>query len=291
MFATLLLLILPSIYAAHAAPALISVGDILGDFDAASSTETPTALSQDTVNAEFLRPAQFSRVVYCSTSSVTSWQCGTPCSDLGAGIEVLQAGGDNGLVPQCECLVLVRYFVAHDPSTQSIVVAHQGTDPKEFLSVLNDAEFPLVSLNASRFPGVNGNIQVHDGFQKTFERTADEIHAGVQAGLTSKNVSKVLVTGHSQGAAIAVMDAAMLRQDLDPSVEIRTTVFGLPRGGNAAWADFLDTTVRAPHSLVLSSMSNDDLRFVVAWKHAGAYDKSGGSGPIGSTSLPRIPTP
>ncbi|KAG6869491.1 hypothetical protein C0993_006954, partial [Termitomyces sp. T159_Od127] len=51
MFATPLLLILPSIYAAHAAPAPISVGDIFGDPDAASSSETPTALSQDTVNA------------------------------------------------------------------------------------------------------------------------------------------------------------------------------------------------------------------------------------------------
>jgi hypothetical protein len=45
------------------------------------------------------------------------------------------------------------------------------------------------------------------------------------------------------GAAIATLDAMMLKQELDPSVQIQTTVFGLPRVGNQAWADFVDNGV------------------------------------------------
>lgn len=43
-------------------------------------------------------------------------------------------------------------YIAHDADDQSLVVAHAGTDPVKFLSLLNDAEFELVALNSSRFP-------------------------------------------------------------------------------------------------------------------------------------------
>jgi len=231
MFApSALLWIIPFLQASLAVP-LFGLSSNSG----ATSTETPTAISPQTADAEFLRPAQFSRVAYCSSAAVTSWQCGEPCQSLGGGIEVLQAGGDDGLIP--------LYFIAHDPATQSIVVAHQGTNSSNILSIVNDVQIELVGLNATRFPGADGNIKVDDGFQKTFERTADGVLSGVQAGLANKAVNKVVVTGHSLGAAIAIMDALMLKQNLDPSVEITTTVFGLPRGGNAAWANFIDATL------------------------------------------------
>lgn len=47
----------------------------------------------------------------------------------------------------------------------------------------------------------------------------------------------------SLGAAVAVMDAMMLRTKLPDSVQMTTTVFGLPRSGNQQWADFVDKTV------------------------------------------------
>ncbi|KAG6864286.1 hypothetical protein C0991_010805 [Blastosporella zonata] len=229
-----LLLTLPFLQAALAAP--FSLRSFLVHLRTDSNSDSATtSLAQDTVTTEFLRPAQFTRVAYCSSAAVSSWQCGAPCDSLGGAVEVLQTGGDDGLIPM--------YYIAHDPATQSIIVAHQGTDPSSLLSVLNDVQIPLVALNSSRFPDVDESVQVHDGFQKTFERTADGLLAGVQAGLASKGVSNVLVTGHSLGAAVAMMDAMMLHQELDPSVQITTTVFGLPRGGNAAWADLVDSTL------------------------------------------------
>ncbi|KAK7470790.1 hypothetical protein VKT23_002208 [Stygiomarasmius scandens] len=211
-----------------------------------SDSDVTSAVSDDVISG-LIRPAQFSRVAYCSSAAVTSWQCGPPCDALGSDIDVFQAGGDDGLVPM--------YFVAHDPSTDTIVVAHQGTEPENFLSVLNDLQFFLEDLNTTRFTSAEGrDIKVHDGFQKTFERTADGVLSGVLSGLATKGASKVLVTGHSLGAAIASLDAVMLRQELDPSVEITTALFGLPRVGNQEWADFVDEKLGG----TLTRVSNQD---------------------------------
>ncbi|KAF8484177.1 alpha/beta-hydrolase [Gautieria morchelliformis] len=179
----------------------------------------------------FVKPARFSQIAYCSPQAVLSWNCGPACDAL-PGIEPIAAGGDDGLVP--------RYFIVHDPTEQSIVVAHQGTNSTNPLSVINDLEFNLEPLDSTLFPGASSSIKTHDGFALTFARTADEILGNVTAALQSKGVNKVEIHGHSLGAAIAVMDAVFLRQHLDPSVTISTTVFGLPRSGNQAWANFVD---------------------------------------------------
>ncbi|KAJ6624859.1 alpha/beta-hydrolase [Mycena sp. CBHHK59/15] len=202
--------------------------------DPASGTPTPVSL--ETVNATLLRPAQFARVAYCSSASITSWSCGGPCEVLG-NVTFLQSGGGTSLP--------TSHFIAHDADDQSLVVAHEGTDSKNMqaLSILNDAQFGLVDLNATRFPQTAESIQVHSGFQDTFERTADGLLAGVMAGLASTGVKKVSVTGHSLGAAIATMTGAMIKAAVDPSVEVTVTGFGLPRGGNQEWADFLDKNV------------------------------------------------
>ncbi|KAJ7643958.1 alpha/beta-hydrolase [Roridomyces roridus] len=206
----------------------------LGDStDDNSATDTPTALDLASVNATFLKPALFARVAYCSSASITSWSCGAPCQAL-KNITFLQSGGDEGAIP--------LYYIAHDGTDNSLVVAHEGTDPKKLLSILNDAQFGLVALNSSRFPdSVGQNITVHDGFQQTFERTADGLLAGVMSGLASTGATKVFVTGHSLGAALATMTGALIKTNVPSSVPVEITGFGLPRGGNEEWANFLDT--------------------------------------------------
>ncbi|KAJ7324045.1 alpha/beta-hydrolase [Mycena albidolilacea] len=200
------------------------------------ATGAPTPMSLATVNATLLRPAQFARAAYCSGASLTSWSCGLPCDTL-KGVTFLQSGGDQGLIP--------FYFIAHDAADQSLVVAHEGTHTENILSLLNDAEFALVNVDTARFPQAAGksNIKVHSGMQSTFQRTADGLLAGVQAGLQNFGVKKVVVTGHSLGAALATMTGAMIKSAVDPSVEVVVTTFGLPRSGNEAWADFLDSNV------------------------------------------------
>ncbi|EJF65550.1 alpha/beta-hydrolase [Dichomitus squalens LYAD-421 SS1] len=195
---------------------------------------TPSAVSQDDITTDLQRPAQFSRAAYCSTASVQKWSCGAACDAI-PNVKVLAAGGDNGATPD--------FFIAEDPDQQQVVVAHQGTDPHEILSIANDVEFAQVDANATLFPQASSDVQVHSGFQDTQGRTADLVLSTVQSSLASNGFKKVLVTGHSLGAAVASLDAVMLRMALPDDVEVDSVVFGLPRVGNSAWADLVNSLI------------------------------------------------
>ncbi|KAF7309482.1 Lipase-3 domain-containing protein [Mycena indigotica] len=227
-----LLLLVPSVLSAP----LFGINlDDFFDKPADSTTKDSPAISLDDVKSTLLRPAQFARAAYCSTKSLTSWTCGEPCKSLGK-VNFLQSGGDEGLVP--------LYFIAHDPTDNAIVVSHEGTDSKNIVSIINDVKFTMADLNATRFPQfATLGVKVHSGFQDTFERTADGLLAGVLKALESTGVKKVSVTGHSLGAAVGTMTGLWLKQKVDPSVKVTVAGFGLPRGGNQAWADLLDKEV------------------------------------------------
>jgi len=204
--------------------------------DFGSDTETngtPTDVSQSTISTDLLRPALFARTAYCPTSTITNWSCGAPCDALTGGVQVFTAGGNQGEIP--------FYYVASDPQSQSIVVVHEGTDPTNLLSDLNDVEFKQVAINATLFPQADSNVMVHEGFQETQGRTAETILSTVQSALSSTGYTNVLVTGHSLGAAVASLDAAMLKMALPSNVNINSVVFGLPRVGNKDWAALIDS--------------------------------------------------
>lgn len=214
------------------------LGDLLGDDDSASSNATSSTVSvtSATLTATFSRPAFFSRIAYCSSASVTNFSCGAPCDALDAqSVEILATGGDGGTVP--------RFVIAHDKSTNSIVVAHQGTDPDNILSILNDVEFFLTPIDTDFFPSAAGkDIKVHSGFLETFSRIASTVLSTVQSALTSTGAQSVVVTGHSLGAALATLDALMFHDALT-NISIQTTTFGSPRVGDQAFADFVDSSL------------------------------------------------
>ena len=60
-------------------------------------------------------------------------------------------------------------FIAFDPSIQSVVVATQGTEPTELMSILTDARLLQDPLNPANFPSAPPTAIVHRGFQKAFE--------------------------------------------------------------------------------------------------------------------------
>ncbi|KAI0821680.1 Alpha/Beta hydrolase protein [Trametes gibbosa] len=216
---------------ARAAPAPL-FGIHFGSGD--ESNDKTATVSQADISAKILRPALFSRTAYCSAGSVSNMSCGAPC-DATPNVKVLTAGGDDGAIP--------GFFVASDPDTQTIVVAHQGTEPHNILSIANDAEFLQVGANTTLFPKAGDGVKLHSGFQDTQGRTADLIMSTVQSGLSSTGFKQVLVTGHSLGAAVASLDAAMLRMALPDDVQVKSVVFGLPRVGNQDWADLFDTLI------------------------------------------------
>lgn len=68
---------------------IFGLGDSTADL---SDTGAPTPVGLDVINSTFLRPAQFARVAYCSSPSITAWDCGAPCDAL-KNITFLQEGG------------------------------------------------------------------------------------------------------------------------------------------------------------------------------------------------------
>ncbi|EJF57637.1 alpha/beta-hydrolase [Dichomitus squalens] len=228
-------LLLAAVQLASAAPTPIPTPEPFSGMNAGTGDSTPIPVSEEDITSQLVRPALFARAVYCSSPVVETWSCGEPCDALGSNVKVLVAGGDDEKIP--------NFFVAYDQDKDTVVVAHQGTEPKNFLSDLNDLEIVQVGANTTLLPGAGDDVKLHDGFAATQGRTADLVLSTVQSALDSTGSKQLQVIGHSLGAAIASIDGVMLKMKLDPSIAITTTVFGLPRVGNQAWADLVDSTL------------------------------------------------
>ena len=131
----------------------LDLGEININTDGETSDAGTVSVSQEDITSTLVRPALFARVAYCSSPSVLNMTCGEQCDAL-PNVKILVAGGDDGLVP--------NFFVAHDVDTDTIVVAHQGTEPKNLLSDLNDLNFLQVDANTTVLPQANSKLAVSD---------------------------------------------------------------------------------------------------------------------------------
>ena len=73
--------------------------------------------------------------------------------------------------PRCAPALSALDFVGRDPSSNAIVVAHEGTNAQDPFSVAIDAQFIRADINTTLFPNAPSGVEVHDGFQKTFTFT------------------------------------------------------------------------------------------------------------------------
>lgn len=76
-------------------------------------------------------------------------------------------------------------------------------------------------------------------------RTAPIILAVVLTLLTQHNASSVVVTGHSLGAALALLDSVYLPLHLPAGTRVTMVGYGMPRVGNPAFADYVDAMHRS----------------------------------------------
>ncbi|KDQ19509.1 hypothetical protein BOTBODRAFT_440996 [Botryobasidium botryosum FD-172 SS1] len=189
-----------------------------------------TALSASQIAA--YRPyAQFSRAAYCPGTA--KWTCGAACRALPGFVPYLSGGDGNGTP---------LFFVGYWPSDDTVVVAHQGTDPTQLLSVLTDIDFIPVPLDSRLFPGLGG-ARVHNGFAGTQGITADSILSTVKKIMSERNVKKVTVVGHSLGGALALLDGVFLKLQLPSGTQIKVVTHGMPRVGNKWFADWVDANI------------------------------------------------
>jgi hypothetical protein len=79
------------------------INAVTGSGSNSTNAEKATQIQPADAVSQFIRPAQFSQAAYCSAGAVTNWKCGPPCDNL-PNVQVLTAGGDDGLIPGCEIL-------------------------------------------------------------------------------------------------------------------------------------------------------------------------------------------
>jgi predicted lipase len=93
------------------------------------------------------------------------------------------------------------------------------------------------------YNGTNPKIKVHTGFIETYKLVRDIVQAQVGG------FRKIIVSGHSLGAALATLCALDLQYNF-PHVDIACLITGSPRVGNTYFADSFDRRVPDTYRMV-----------------------------------------
>lgn len=93
------------------------------------------------------------------------------------------------------------------------------------------------------FPGAPAGMQVHAGFSRGYDRVKDSVRARVQSHLDA-GYTRVVVAGHSSGAAIATVCAADLFYLYeDRGIDLFCFPSASPRVGNRVFAEEFDRNI------------------------------------------------
>ncbi|KAF8127693.1 Alpha/Beta hydrolase protein [Boletus edulis] len=180
----------------------------------------------------------YASTAYCTPSQTLAWNCGANC-EANPDFKPVASGGDGNSVQY--------WYVGYDPSLDTVIVAHQGTNPEKFEADLTDANFFLTNLDSTLFPGISSDIQVHNGFADDQASTATEVLAAVQQTMSKYGTTSVTMVGHSLGAAISLLDSVYLPLWLPAGTTFKTITYGLPRVGNQAFANYVDANLHLSH--------------------------------------------
>ncbi|KAG7445156.1 alpha/beta-hydrolase [Guyanagaster necrorhizus] len=194
-----------------------------------------TTLTSAQVSA-FKPYSYYASAGYCEPSTTLTWTC-VPCQ-ANPVFKPLGSGGDGGDVQ--------FWYVGYDPSLDTIIVGHQGTDSSKILPIITDLDFFLTDLDSSLFPGIDSTVQVHSGFKESQADTATEVLSLVKTAMSKYSTTSVAVVGHSLGGAIALLDGVYLDLQL-PMASVSVISYGMPRVGNQAFADYVDAHVNVSH--------------------------------------------
>jgi len=214
-----LLLLLPAL-GVFAVPAIRSAATV--------TNLTPAQISS------FAPYTQFARAAYCNPLIVQGWQCGEAC-DAVPGFTATLTGGDGDTVQY--------YYVGYWSTQNTVVVAHQGTDPTQLVADLTDVDILMANPDPTLFPGLSSSIEVHQGFADEHAKTATTILAEVKRLLSQYGANSVTLVGHSLGGALAELDTLYMKLNLPSSVSIHAFTYGTPRVGNDAWAAYFDSQI------------------------------------------------
>ncbi|KAN0088317.1 Alpha/Beta hydrolase fold [Tylopilus felleus] len=201
------------------------------------SRQSITGLTTSQIDA-FSAYTYFAKAAYCLPSATLSWSCGDACNH-NTGFEPVASGGDGNAVQ--------HWYVGYEPSLSTVIVAHQGTNTSQILALLTDGDIFMGGLDSSLFPGISSGIEVHSGFRNDQSQTASVILSAVQTAISKYGTNTVTMVGHSLGAALSLLDSVYLPLHLPSGTTFQTILYGLPRVGNQAFANYVDTNLHVTH--------------------------------------------
>lgn len=178
-----------------------------------------------------------SAAAYCPASQVENWSCGEHCAEA-------KEVPDQQYVYNAD--KAIGCFVAWDSLTQSILLSFRGTDNINIATSVRNWALNLDASKQSPFAQYP-KASVHTGFWEGWQslkvavldamKTVKPFHPGV---------SRVRLTGHSLGAALASNAALDLK--LNHGMETSVVNFGSPRPGNYDY--HLALLAEVPHTRV-----------------------------------------
>ncbi|TYZ60198.1 hypothetical protein PybrP1_003520 [[Pythium] brassicae (nom. inval.)] len=190
---------------------------VLAPLSDANETATATAGAQYNETAA-LYLAHVTSVAYCQAAHIHDWSC-QPC----------------GLVPRLERVQIVmdkkdsfQGLVGYSAADNAVVVAFRGS-----MDVTNWID--NMTFIKKRAYAAYPSVKVHQGFYWVYRSVAAQLVPLVRELVAAYPGARVLVTGHSLGAAVAAIctfELALLEKI--PVAALYT--FGAPRAGNAEFS-------------------------------------------------------
>ena len=140
-------------------------------------------------------------------------------------------------------------FYPHDEETEFVIIDDKKTDVQGFIKVKNNSA-TIVFRGSDSCKDWNTNfkfwksvvpygnhcskIKVHSGFLSAYK--VKNVRGKIHDTIKKYDIQKISVTGHSYGAALAILCAVDLEYNY-PFKDYEVIVFGCPRVGNKAFRD------------------------------------------------------
>jgi len=160
------------------------------------------------------------RAAFCTKEAIESWSCGKDC----AAVPVQK--GFVRHIPRGKVYEAQAYVARLGPATvkDHCVISFRGSvDPMNWVADFNAWPTRWPENATTWCPG----CLVHTGFSEAYA----ELHDQIDAAIANFQCKTFDVVGHSLGAALAQIQAIMLRGERGALVR-RVYLYGAPRAGN-----------------------------------------------------------